>query len=100
MSNSFLLAMAQMLVEGGKPDANLARAERMIANAAAKGAQVVVLPECMNLGWTHPSTRELAQPIPGAHCERLAKVTCPQLVKKRLSGTLTEFSEYNLPNYS
>jgi predicted amidohydrolase len=64
--------MAQMLVEGGKPEANFKRAEAMLAQAAAKGCRVAVLPECMNLGWTHPSARDLAEPIPGAHFERLA----------------------------
>lgn len=69
---SFKLGMAQMRVEGGRPEANLARAAERIAEAARAGCRVVVLPECLDLGWTHPSARELAQPIPGAHAERLA----------------------------
>lgn len=68
----YRLAMAQMLVKGGKPDANLARADAMISGAAAQSCRVVVLPECMNLGWTHPSARDLAEPIPGPHFDRLA----------------------------
>jgi predicted amidohydrolase len=64
--------MAQILVEGGQPEANLARAAEYIGQAAAAGCRLVVLPECLDLGWTHPSARELAQPIPGAHSERLA----------------------------
>jgi predicted amidohydrolase len=64
--------MAQMLVEGGRPDANLARAEARIAEAAAMHCQLVVLPECLDLGWTHPSARDLAQPVPGPRSDRLA----------------------------
>jgi len=69
---TFRLGMAQILVEGGQPDANLARAVERIGQAAAEGCRLVVLPECLDLGWTHPSARELAQPIPGAYYERLA----------------------------
>ncbi len=66
------LALAQMLVEPGQPDANLTRAEQRIAEAAARGAEVVLLPECLDLGWTHPSARELAKTIPdGETCQRL-----------------------------
>lgn len=66
------IALAQMLVEGGRPDANLARAVARIAEAAAQRCEVVVLPECLDLGWTDPSARDLAQPIPGTHFDRLA----------------------------
>ncbi len=69
----FKLGMAQMLVEGGEPEANLSRAEAKIASAAALGCRVVVLPECMDLGWTHPSARNMAASIPGPRTERLAK---------------------------
>ncbi len=62
---SIRLAMGQMLVEGGQPDANLRRATAMVAEAARDGCHVVVLPECLDLGWTHPSARKLAQSIPG-----------------------------------
>lgn len=69
----YKLAMVQMLVEGGKPEANLARAEERIREAADKGCKLAVLPECMNLGWTHPGARDLAEPIPGPHSEKLAE---------------------------
>ncbi len=69
---SIRVGMAQMLVEGGKPDANLARAIAMIADALAKGCDIVVLPECLNYGWTHPSARGAAPPIPGPHSDLLA----------------------------
>ncbi len=65
------IAMAQMLVEGAAPEANLARARRMIAEAAASGAAIVVLPECLDLGWTHPCARVLAETVPGPRCDAL-----------------------------
>jgi len=56
------VAVAQMFVAPGDKAANLARAEAMIAQA--RDADVVVLPEALTLGWTHPSAREQADPIP------------------------------------
>lgn len=61
---SFKLAMAQMRVEGGALETNLLHAEEMIAEAADQGAQIVLLPEAMDLGWTHPSALTLAEPVP------------------------------------
>ncbi|WP_165247470.1 carbon-nitrogen hydrolase family protein [Paludisphaera soli] len=66
------VGMAQILVEGGRPEANLERAASAIGEAAAKGCRLVVLPECLDLGWTDPSARERARPIPGPHADRLA----------------------------
>ncbi|MGC9317957.1 MAG: nitrilase-related carbon-nitrogen hydrolase, partial [Armatimonadota bacterium] len=48
-----------MLVEGGQLQDNLARAERMIQRAAEEDCAIVVLPEALDAGWTHPSAREL-----------------------------------------
>ena len=62
-----------MLVEGARPEANLERACAFVRDAALKGCQVVVLPECLDLGWTDPCARQLAQPIPGPHSQRLAQ---------------------------
>ncbi len=62
-----------MLVAGAQPAANLDRAEAFIRDAAGKGCRLVVLPECLDLGWTDPSARQLAQPIPGPHSQRLAQ---------------------------
>ena len=66
------IAMAQILVEGGQQKSNLARAVNRIREAADLGCTFIVLPECMDLGWTHPSAHEHAQPIPGAHCQTLS----------------------------
>lgn len=73
MSSTVRLGMAQILVEGGQPRANLDRAMTAIGRAAGEGCRLVVLPECLDLGWTDPSARDLAQPIPGPHVDRLAR---------------------------
>lgn len=67
------LAMGQMLVEGGRRDENLGRAAALIHKAAAERCRILVLPECLDLGWTHPSARPLAEPIPGGPSDRLAR---------------------------
>jgi predicted amidohydrolase len=65
------IGMGQIRVEGGAVEANLARAEAMIGQAANAGCDVV-LPECLDLGWTWPEARKLARPIPGEGSQRLA----------------------------
>src|SRR5690625_370231 len=45
----------------------------MIRKAAGQGSEMIVLPECLDLGWTHPGARELAEPIPGKISDLLAK---------------------------
>lgn len=66
------LALIQMRVEGGAAHDNLVRATRHIAAARAHGAEVVLLPETLNLGWTHRSAHTSAEPIPdGQSCLEL-----------------------------
>jgi predicted amidohydrolase len=64
--------MGQTLVEGGAVEANLRRACAMIARAAAEDCEIVVLPECLDMGWTWPDTLRLATPIPGPVSGQLA----------------------------
>lgn len=63
------LALAQLLVEGGEPERNFQRAEKMIKQAAAAGADIILLPETIDFAWTHPSSLEEAQYIPGPHSD-------------------------------
>ena len=67
------LAMAQMKAEWGEPERNPAHAAELIAEGSAQGCSVVVLPECMDIGWTHPDAFDLARPIPGERSEALAE---------------------------
>src|SRR5438034_725896 len=69
---TFKLALVQMRVEGGNKAGNLARAVERIAEAAAGGADLVLLPEVMDLGWTHPSALTEADSLTeGETCRRL-----------------------------
>ena len=63
--HQFRLALAQMYVEPGELQKNLVHATSLIEEASRKGADVVLLPEVMDLGWTHPSARLLGDSIPG-----------------------------------
>ena len=60
----FKLAMIQMEVRGGELDWNINHALDRIEEAAKNQAKVVLLPECMDLGWTHPSSQTKAEYIP------------------------------------
>lgn len=71
---AFKVALIQMCVRGGEKEANLARARGLIAEAAANDARLAVLPEAMDLGWTHPSSKSEAEPVPaGTPCRALAE---------------------------
>ena len=59
------LAMAQMLVNGGDKSGNLNRAVERIEEAAKNNADIVLLPEAMDLGWTHSKAKTEAEEIPG-----------------------------------
>ena len=66
------IGMGQLLVEGGEPDRNLERARQMAANAQGQGCEMLLLPECLDLAWTHPSCLDQAKPIPGPYSDCLA----------------------------
>ena len=71
--NVVRVAMAQMRLEWGACEQNLRHAAEMVAQGAADGCQVVVLPECLDIGWTHPDTAALAQAVPGPRSEALCE---------------------------
>ena len=60
----------------------------MVRRSGGAGAQIVVLPECLDVGWTHPSARTEARPIPGP----TADVLCAAARKARIhvAAGLTE----------
>ncbi|MEA3400458.1 MAG: carbon-nitrogen hydrolase family protein [Armatimonadota bacterium] len=90
--------MAQMLVEGGKLQDNLARAERTIERATEEDCAIVVLPEALDAGWAHPAARELARPIPGPTSDRLAAAAAAARV--HVVAGLTERAEERIYNTS
>lgn len=57
--------MAQLLVEGGEPERNLERAEKLIRQGKEDGCDLILLPETLDFAWTHPSALKEAEPIPG-----------------------------------
>jgi predicted amidohydrolase len=67
------VGMGQILVEGGAVTENLDRAVAMIRQAAEKGCRLVLLPECLDCGWTHPESPRLARPVPGPYSDILEK---------------------------
>ena len=69
--SGFTLGMGQTLVQGGQVDANLERAEAMVERAAEANCEVVVLPECLDVGWMFPDAPQFAEPIPGPRSDRL-----------------------------
>jgi predicted amidohydrolase len=75
MATTVKIGMGQILVEGGQIEGNLDRAVKMIENAGERGCDILVLPECLDVGWTYPSARELAEPIPGASSDILSSAT-------------------------
>jgi predicted amidohydrolase len=70
----FRLALIQMRIIGGRKDENLSHARTLIAEASRHGADVALLPETMDLGWTDPSSLSQAEPLPdGMPCRVLAE---------------------------
>ena len=70
---TYKIGMGQMLVKGGEVKENMNRALTMIKKAAEGGCKLVLLPECLDCGWTHPRSPELAEPIPGPLSDRIAE---------------------------
>lgn len=70
---SVCVGMAQMLVVPGALENNLERAADMIHAAARQGCEAVVLPECLDLGWTFAAAREMAHPVPGKVSDHLCE---------------------------
>lgn len=66
------VGMGQMEVVPGQPERNLQKAVVMIEEAARQGCAIVVLPECLDLGWTYPEAGAQAKPLPGPFSMQLA----------------------------
>jgi len=73
MTAALRVAMGQMLVQAGQPTANLQRAVRCIASAAQAGCELIVLPECLDIGWADGRARTLAHALPGPHSALLCQ---------------------------
>lgn len=72
MAGTFRLALVQLAVTASKSD-NLARAAKLIKDAATNGAKVVALPECFNSPYGTSYFPEYAEKIPGPSTDALMK---------------------------
>ena len=66
--------MIQMNVLFSEPDKNIRHASELVKSAKAKGAQICILPECMDLGWGNPEASSLAEPVPGKVSDAYQKI--------------------------
>ena len=73
------VAAAQFPARIGAPAKNLSAATSAIAQAAALGARIVVLPECCisgyDLDWFREGAPGGGEPVPGPSCEALGQVS-------------------------
>ena len=75
MAISYKLGLAQIEVVGGDRNTNLLKAKEAVLELAARGCRLILLPEAMNLGWTHPSCHREAESIPdGPTCQLLREL--------------------------
>ncbi len=92
------VALGQLLVEGGEPYRNLGRAKDLIISSAKEGCDLILLPECLDFGWTHPSGIKEARTIEGEFSELLCKYAYEN--KINICAGLTENDEKNNKNYN
>jgi predicted amidohydrolase len=74
MTQTIKIGMAQLLVEGGEPERNLDRAKVLIEKAIAQQVDLVLLPETLDLAWTHPSVLNESETIPGTRSAFFSKL--------------------------
>jgi len=67
-------AMAQLRVEDGDVTGNMRRAEEAVREAAAKGADLICIPEAADYGWLYQQARRDAFPIPGPYTDFLSEL--------------------------
>lgn len=82
------IGMVQLLVEGGEAERNMQRAEKYIEQAVQENVDIILLPETMDLGWTHPSIFEESETIPGKRSDFLCALARKHEVY--ICGGLTE----------
>lgn len=94
--NHLKVAMAQMKVVGGAYKQNMNRAVSMVTTASENKCDIVILPECSDLGWTFPDAPKLALSIPGKFSNILCK--CAYDLKIHIVAGLTENDDGNIYN--
>ena len=74
MKKNIKLGLGQILIEGGEPIRNLKRAIKVIKEAKSENCDIILLPECLDLGWTHPSAKKEAETIPGKWSDLISNI--------------------------
>ena len=92
----FRLALCQI---GGSPDkeANIAKADRYIREAAANGAQVIALPEMWNCPYSNDYFRKFAEPADG-RCVQFMSEIAKELGVYLIGGTIAELEDGKVYN--
>jgi predicted amidohydrolase len=67
------VALGQMRCVDSDVEGNLGRIQAMVAEAAGKGAAMVLFPETVDFGWVNPVAHERAGPIPNDFSRRVAE---------------------------
>lgn len=88
-SMSRLVVGLVQMQSGLDKEENLLTAERLVNEAARRGASVVALPEYFSFGAMGPLQRENAEPVPGPTVERLCRMAGAARVFL-VGGTLAE----------
>ncbi|MCE5326160.1 MAG: carbon-nitrogen hydrolase family protein [Planctomycetaceae bacterium] len=86
------IAVVQMPIIPGEPDINRSKALDLTAQALAGGADIVLLPEGMLMGYT-PRMRELAEPVNGPTTQAFQKLLAGS--KAMVLYGLTERANYD-----
>lgn len=87
----FTAAAIQTLADLGDLEANIATAERAVTEAVQRGAELVVLPECMNTGYLFDDAnqaRELAERLDGRYVSALSALAADHGI--HLASGMTE----------
>ena len=71
---SIRIGLGQLLIEGGEPERNLNRAIELVEQAKQNNCNLILLPECLDFGWTHPSGIKNSKTIPGEFSDILCDV--------------------------
>ena len=95
MKKKIKIAMGQLLVEGGEPERNTERAEKMVRDSIQEGSDIILLPETIDFAWTHPSCLKEAELIPGKYSNIFCRIAqqysiyiCVGLTERREDGKL------------
>jgi omega-amidase len=67
------LAAVQIGLKPGEVAANVGQALELLAEAAAQGAALAVLPECFSTGLVYGQMEKLAEPVPGPTADALCR---------------------------